>query len=158
MRAADHLRTAQKLLSTRPGRPRQADLRRAQSAAYFAVLYAMCGNGADSFIGASAADRNGRAWRQVFRSVEHGFARSQCGNKEVMPRFPVEIQFFARSFIQLQELRHRADYAPDARFQLKEVQGWLDTAALAIAKLAAAPLKDRRAFAAWVLLRGRAGS
>lgn len=155
MRPADYLDIVRRLLRTGAGRPRQADLRKAVSIAYYAVFYALCQNSADCFIGTSGADRSERAWQQAFRAVEHGFARHQCMNQQLMAHFPQEIQFFGISFTTLQEKRHEADYHPGTEFSLRDAQALLDTATLAIAELGKASLKDRRDFAAWVTLKDR---
>ena len=155
MLPGDYLNIAERLLSGLRGRPRQADLRRAISTAYYAVFYALCRNSADCFIGASGADRRGLAWRQVFRAIDHGVAKHRSMNRQAMLRFSPSIRAFAEHFESLQEERHKADYDPGIRFSLDEAQNSLDTAALAIAELGKASLKDRRAFAAYITVKDR---
>ena len=155
MLALDFLDLARSLLSGHTGRPRQAYLRKAVSAAYYAVFYALCRNSADSFVGTSGADRSAPAWRQVFRAVDHGFAKRQCRNRQMMQRFPLPIQAFASSFVMLQSKRHDADYDPDLRLSLEEARECVNAATQAVAALAEAPLKDRRAFAVLVTIKDR---
>ena len=152
---ADYLATARRLLGLHTSKPRQSDLRKSVSAAYYALFYALCRNCADCLIGTSGADKSGPAWRQVFRSVEHGYAKRQCMNQQVMAQFPQEIRSCASKFAALQAKRQEVDYDPDARLDLEEAQTWLDAATLAIDDLGKAPLKDRRAFAAWVTMKAR---
>ena len=155
MSPTNYLSTAHKLLSGHTGRPRQSDLKKAMSASYYAAFYALCKNNADCFIGASKAGRSEPAWQQVFRATEHGLAKRRCANQQVMQRFPPEIQAFAAKFRSLQDKRHKADYDPGANLSLDEAQDCLDAATEAITELSKADLKDRRAFAAWVTMRGR---
>ena len=155
MRPADLLATAETLTRTRGGHPSQTDLRKAVSAAYYAVLCALSSDVANRLIGPPGTDRSERAWRQAYRAVDHGFVRHQCRNQQTMAEFPPEIQIFATNFVSLQEQRHAADYDPDLILSIKEVQATLDKAAQAIAALAAASEKDRCDFAAWVTLRHR---
>jgi hypothetical protein len=86
------------------------------------------------------AQASGPAWRQVYRSLEHGFARSACERCKALG-FPDEIVRFGNAFARLQKERHDADYDPAARFTKPEV-------ALMIAQ-------DKTAFAALVLLKQR---
>ena len=152
----DLVKTGRRLLGGRGrGRPPQSDLKRAVSTAYYAVFVALCKNCADCFVGTGATDKNAAAWRRVYRSVEHGFARAQCKNKKTMARFPREMQFFALHFVELQEKRHRADYDPDSRFKVGDVQTYLDNAETAIRQINDTSIIERRAFAAWVGVRSR---
>ena len=155
MRPDNYLATARKLLSGHKGRPRQSDLKKAVSVAYYAVFYALCRNNADCLIGATGANASGPAWRQVFRAVDHGFAKRRCRVSHVMAKFPPRIRAFASRFKALQDKRHEVDYDPEVTLSLAESQAWLDTAAEAITELGGAPIKDRRAFAAWVTVKDR---
>ena len=135
--------TADALLRTHTSRPRQSDLKRAVSTAYYAMFHALCRNSADCLVGTAGADRSEPAWRQMYRSIEHGFAKAQCGNKQVVKRFPSGIQAFAANFVELQKKRHEADYDPASQYKL------------GIKRLGEAPMKDRRAFAVWVAVKAR---
>lgn len=138
-----------------PNKPRQSDLKRAVSTAYYAVFHALCWNCANCLIGSPASDLSKPAWRQAYRAVEHGFAKGQCKNKHVMQRFPKEIEDFAAQFVTLQEKRHIADYDPFSRFALADVLESIDGAEAAIRKLQKCRKKDLRAFAAWTTLKAR---
>ena len=155
MSPENYLSTARKLLSGHKGRPRQADLRKAISVSYYAAFYALCQNSADCFIGTSRAARGEPAWQHVFRATDHGFAKRQCLNQQVMRRFSPQIRAFARDFGVLQDKRHLADYDPNVRLSLDESRRCLNIATQAIAELGKASLKDRRAFAALVTVKGR---
>lgn len=156
-RPLDYVKTARRLLGREGAatRPRQSDLKRALSTAYYAMFHQLCWNCADCFIGGTSADRSHQAWRQAYRAVEHGFAKKQCNNQQLMARFPKEIEDFASQFKTLQELRHTADYDPFCRLSRFEVATLVEAAELAIRQFKSAPIKDRRAFAAWTTMKNR---
>ena len=139
----------------RRGRPRQADLCRAVSTAYYALFHTLAGCGADLIAGATRRSRSQPAWEQTYRALEHGHARNQCRNTSVIARFPQEVQDFAGWFVEAQRYRHYADYAPVTAFTRTEVVGMVDTTEGIIAQFNAAPTRDRRAFAIYALLRVR---
>lgn len=112
----------------------------------------MCANCADCLIGTKSANRSGRAWKQVYRAISHGPAKNACKNNAKMKEFPKEIEDFANAFVTMQVKRHSADYDPDYRVARSEVQVDVDAAKVAIKQFKKAPIKDRRAFAAWVVL------
>ena len=136
-------------------KPRQSDLRRAVSTAYYALFHALCRNCADAFIGTVGARRSAAAWRQAYRSLDHHRARTRCANQSVMRRFPADIQDFGNVFVKAQAQRHAADYDPSYRAAKAAVLTDLAAAESVIRKLRSAPLKDRRALAAWVALVDR---
>ena len=78
-------------------------------------------------------------------------------NQSVMNRFPPEVQNFGEAFVNMQLLRHTADYDPDpeASFIRAEVLQRIEDSEEAIQELENAPIRDRRAFAIHVLLRIR---
>ncbi|MCY4260653.1 MAG: hypothetical protein OXC91_10375 [Rhodobacteraceae bacterium] len=139
----------------RKGKPRQSDLKRAMSTAYYAMFHALCRNCADSFIGTSCALRSQMAWRQVYRAVDHGHAKTQCMNQGVMCQFPPEIQRFAVKLIELQNRRHQADYDPLSSFTRADVWTETDATRTVIKELKNSSIKDKRAFAAWTALKHR---
>ncbi|ESQ13296.1 MAG: hypothetical protein JKP98_15815 [Rhodobacteraceae bacterium] len=106
-------------------------------------------------IGGTGADRSRPAWRQVYRSVEHRYAKNQCKNQDVIGRFPDAIEDFANAFISAQDKRHAADYDPDVALTRSEVQVDIAQAETAISAFEGCSLKDRRAFAAWVIFKHR---
>lgn len=93
--------TARKLAKANPMKPRQADLKRAVSTAYYALFHALAQTCADRLIG-TGLRRNNPAWRQVYRSLEHGFARSDCERCKALG-FPDEIVRFGNAFARLQK-------------------------------------------------------
>lgn len=87
----DLLETARKLANANQRRPKQADLRRAVSTAYYAVFHALAHECADRFIG-TGDQRSEAAWTQVYRALEHGFAAKQARKARELgfpdPRIP----------------------------------------------------------------------
>jgi hypothetical protein len=127
-------------------------MRRAVSTAYYAVFHALAKTAADCIAGTDRAARSQGAWRQVYRSLNHGPARTACERREVTQLFPAAIQDFANAFRVLQLARHSADYDPMIRLSKSEVLQHIQNAETAIARLGATPIRDRRAFSIWVLL------
>ena len=137
------------------GRPRQADLRRAVSAAYYALFHALAHCGADMLAGSSSARRNQAGWQRIYRSLEHGATRSRLNNRSGMRGFSGEIQDFGRLFVNLQVQRHRVDYDPTASFDRATVLLLVSQAEQHIIALENAAPADRRDFAIYVLFRDR---
>lgn len=160
MNPHDLLRVAYQLaLEPSVGRPRQANLRRAISTAYYALFHALANCCADMLAGSTRANRSQRAWRQTYRALEHGHAKNQCMNQSIMSRFPPEIQGFGEVFTGIQALRHIADYDPDPElaFTRSGALRFIEQSEQVIHGFENAPANDRRAFAIYVLLRLRSG-
>jgi uncharacterized protein (UPF0332 family) len=146
------LSTARKLARS-ASRPRQTDLTRAVSTAYYALFGFLAKECADLLVGTGQA-RNLSCWRHVHRALDHGFAKSSC-ERVASLRFPPQIVQFATTFIAMQEQRHTADYDPTSRFTRAEVISLIDGVEQAIADYKAAPRPDKLAFAVLVLLKRR---
>ena len=115
----DHLLAqARELLARGQGKPRQTDLRRAHSDAYYAVFHALTDASARLLI---SGKRPGIRLA-IRRQYGHGKMRKACrlfatGNKPsdmltALDGFPVsiEVRAIAQRFIALQDMRHDADY------------------------------------------------
>lgn len=137
------------------GRPRQAELRRAVSTAYYALFHALARCCADMVVGSTRGSRSQAAWNQTYRALEHGLARNQCSNRSMMSRFPAEIEAFGKQFVVMQQQRHNADYDPEATFQRNEVIDFIDETEEVITAFNNVPNIERRAFAVYVLFRLR---
>ncbi len=94
-----------------PGKPRQADLRRAVSAAYYALFHLLTTEAAQNWKHQSQRNR-------FARMFDHGRMRT-CSSKvlsRTLPTDPAEIlaaadlKLVADSFVTLQQARHTADY------------------------------------------------
>jgi uncharacterized protein (UPF0332 family) len=146
----DLVTQAEHLVKLSPRKPKQANLRRAVSASYYAIFHALCWSNANVLAG-TGGNKPHRAWLQAYRAVDHGQAKSRC--KEAASKgFPHSVQAFADAFVTLQEQRHRADYSPDQHFTKREAVGMISLARSAVKAISTAPGKDRRAFALHVLL------
>ncbi len=83
-------------------------------------------------------------------------ARRRCGDKSSMQNFPPEIINFGTDFVEMQDLRHTADYDPLASIPTKdEVIQYINNAEDVIRGFPNAPIVDRRAFAVHVLVSAR---
>ena len=134
------------------GRPRQTDLRRAISAAYYALFHALAATAANTLIG---ADRRGGIeplWARTYRTLEHGYARSQCNSAEI-GLFSPAIRDFAAKFVDMQSQRHDADYNPGRIFTRPQVMTLIDEVEEIIVEFENAPAWERRAFAVHALFR-----
>jgi hypothetical protein len=94
----DFLKTARHLLKGSSAPPSPAELRRAVSTAYYAVFHALAHVCADRLIGSSNAASQGGAWGQVYRALEHGFARNACEQAKGLG-FSEGITTFAIAFV-----------------------------------------------------------
>ena len=141
-------------LGSSVGRPRQADLRRAVSAVYYALFHALAACAADTLIGTNPASRIETLWLQTYRTLEHGQARERCQGAMV-GLFPSGIQDFARQFVEMQGQRHDADYNPGVTFTRREVRRFIDETERRIVRFEGVPEQARRAFAVYVLFRIR---
>lgn len=151
----DLIAQAESLAKLSRGKPRQANLRRSVSAAYYAVFHALCFSNANAIVG-STAKRPEAAWLQVYRATDHGKAKTRCRLVPMMT-FPMDLKNFANVFISLQEQRHIADYNPESssHFSKREVLALIGAARAAVDAIARAPLSDRLAFAVHILFEKR---
>lgn len=152
MKPSDLIDHANRLARSATKKPRQADLRRAVSASYYALFHAVATACADTLIGTTLAHRNSETWRRVFRSLDHNHAKAQCTTRRTS-LVPAGLEPVADAFVTLQDQRHIADYDPHAQFLLRDVQAHISQADNAIHLLSAANVGDRRTFAAWVLFK-----
>ena len=155
----DHIRIARALADGvigggGPGRPRETDLRRAVSNAYYALFHALARTCADTLVGSSPASRRRRAWRQTYRALNHGYARRQFERLRLMSEFPTEIRDFGMLFSDTQIMRHRAEYDPHAsdEFHRAQVLRLIGEVEDAINQFLSVPAADRGEFAVYVLL------
>ncbi|MCY4445882.1 MAG: hypothetical protein OXC02_05405 [Rhodobacteraceae bacterium] len=137
------------------GKPRQSDLNRAMSTAYYAMFHALCRNCADCVVGTRHSLRSELAWMQAYRAANHSTVNSRCLNKLVMNQFPKNIQEFADSFVALQKKRHQADYNPENEFTIYEVMTEIDAAQKGIEKLNNSSIEDRTAFVVYTVMQKR---
>jgi len=138
------------------GRPRQVDLRRAISTAYYGLFHFILASLADEFV--AARNRATNLYALVYRSVDHRALKDLCVEaKKQTPSgryarylppggFGPDVQSFAAAAIELQERRHSADYDPQARFRRSDVQAVIDGAKNAVGLLNTATRERRKTF------------
>ena len=136
-----------------PGRPRQAMLKKAVSAAYYALFHALCYSNANVLIGSSARAARLPGWTRTYRALDHNAARDRLlqHHSGASPA----VQSFGTAFSVLQANRHRADYDPGARFYRANTVSLIDRAEDAIRAFLSTDDQERRELAAAVLMRGR---
>ncbi|MGA9583262.1 MAG: hypothetical protein WBR13_14980 [Allosphingosinicella sp.] len=150
----DLLALADRLAKASPRRPRQADIRRSISTAYYALFHALARNGADLLVGTTKAYRSEKAWQQMYRALDHGRAKSASEASRNLG-FPQDLKDCADAFVELQKARHDADYDPLHRPSRQDALQAAARARDAISKLRGAPIKHRRAFAVQLLMQKR---
>jgi uncharacterized protein (UPF0332 family) len=138
------------------GRPRQVDLRRGVSAAYYALFHAILATAADLVVGTT--NRSTILYELVYRSIDHRALRELCTEvgkttltKKYAPYAPSNgfgsnIEAFAAAFVQLQIKRHEADYNPLVRITTSDAARTIQTARAALARFNRASSTRRRAF------------
>ena len=137
-----------------PGRPRQAMLRRAVSAAYYAMFNALCKSNADVLVGAAAAGQDVQLWLDTFRSLQHNVAKNRL-EQYANDRQEPALRTFARAFGKLQEQRITADYDPTEKFLRSRVANLIDEAETATSSFRDIPARTRRSLALHLLVRRR---
>lgn len=147
----DLLDTARHLVASGKGKPRQAHLRRAVSTTYYALFHTLAKTCADLVAG--KATHSKPAWNQVYRALQHGFAKDACKHADILSKFPNEIQDFANMFVAMQDKRHKADYDPDEKVFKSAVEADIRAVESVMDGFEKAPIRDRRAFVALVLLK-----
>ncbi len=138
------------------GVPRQVDLRRAISAAYYGLFHFCLTAVADEFVGVS--QRQTSRYALVYRSVDHRTLKDLCveAKKQTLPAkyrpylppdgFGADLQAFSMSAIDLQEKRHLADYNPQPRFTKSDARFAVNAARTAVGRLTACDGEQRKAF------------
>ena len=162
----DHLfEQASKLISAQAGRPRQADIRRAISAAYYAIFHATITASVDQFVGVTNRDRS--RYGLVYRSVSHAWLRDLCRevqkptlSNRFRPYAPAtgfgsNITAFAAAVVELQEKRHSADYDVMIRVNRSDAALAIATARAALKRFSKASRTRRLAFLSLLLFQPR---
>jgi hypothetical protein len=113
----------------------------------------MAKDAADMLVG-TGPSRPDKAWAHIYRSLQHGDAKTACGAVRNLG-FPPNIVACAAAFVKLQEERHDADYNPGHRVLRADAVAAIDRAEKAIEELRAAERRDRKAFAVHLLHKKR---
>ena len=155
MEPRDFIAIAEELIPTGQGAPNRSCLRRAVSTTYYALFHCLAHSCADTLIGGSSTVRKTNAWILTYRALNHRPAKQRCRDENSLGQFPLDIRVFAETFARMQEQRHRADYAPDEVLQKSDVIRSIQEAKDAISDFEQVSSANRRAFAAYILFRGR---
>lgn len=151
--------------SAASGRPRQVDLRRAISNAYYALFHSTLTAAADSVVG--RASRASFPYGLVYRSVNHRSLRELCNVLERGPLtakyrqyapddgFGPEMRALAAAAIDLQRRRLEADYDPLVNFRRSDARLAINLSREALRRFQAAPMSDRAAFLSLLLFQPR---
>lgn len=151
------LEQADRLVAPPPaGPPRQVDIRRAISSAYYSLFHFTLTALADEVVGASQ-HANPR-YALIYRSVDHRTLREICEEsqrqsptKKFLPYVPLGgfepgIRNFATTTIDLQTRRHSADYNPQPRFKTLDANFAIAAARSALQQFSKAGLVQRKMF------------
>jgi hypothetical protein len=135
---------AERLIASARGAPRQVDLRRAISDAYYALFHAASAAVADEFVGTSK--QSSPLYGLVYRRIEHRPLRQLCEDisrrmipSKYLPYFPQRgpgggVLEFAAAVADLQPKRHAADYDPALRVSVSDARLAIDTARRAVSE------------------------
>ncbi len=154
----DHLLDQADRLIAPPGggAPRQADLRRAISNAYYAVFHAVVAQAADDIVGIT--HRASPRYGLVYRSIDHKSLRKLCedAKKTALPAkyskycprggFGPDLIALANAVVDLQEKRHLADYDTLFRVKMSDAVLAVATGRTALDRFRNANRTSRKAF------------
>lgn len=163
----DHLlEQAEKLVRPpQAGPPRQADVRRAISAAYYAVFHALLTAASDEFVG--KRHRATGEYALMYRSISHqrvsqlcasvasGGSGGKMGQYTPVKGFGDNLQSMAAVMVELQERRHEADYDPLVRVRTADAMLAVRSARSALRRFAKATPACRKRFLALLLFQPR---
>ena len=93
------------------------------------------------------------AWTQVYRGLNHNYAKSQF--QQHRNSLSTAGQTFTNLFCDLQIQRHNADYNPHETFTIQEAETWLNKAEAAITDFLQTSRSERAAIAILTLVRTR---
>ena len=122
--------------------PSDADLRRAISAAYYAVFHTLAASNAELIAGQPQSGISAYAWERVYRRLDHGRARNNL--RAILNLLSPAGENFARTFIELQNLRLEADYNPNATIISSDAVNAIAQAETAIRDFAQLTQEERR--------------
>lgn len=153
----DLFRQARRLATLDPKRPRQANLRRAVSATYYAAFHALIDGSCRLVFGGHYSQT---PYRQVLgRAFSHSVMKEACRSflggtlkssvRKGLPSsfaVPAEVRRIAEAFVELQQVRHLADYDLTERFIRSDVLLLIDQAESALEDFQKLPSSDEKTF------------
>lgn len=147
------------------GSPRQVDLRRAISDAYYGIFHATLAAAADQFVGVNKRSTN--RYVLVYRSISHGAICELCTEvrKPVPPRslvrysplggFGLNLRGYAVGVLELQARRLSADYDPQMRCRRADAVAAVVAAQSALTRFKDTTDAEREAFLALLVFKSR---
>ena len=133
--------------------PTHEHIRRAESSAYYATFHSLAHSNATALIGPPANPTTAAAWSRIYRGLDHTTARRALQSNR--QDFSTPARHFTDAFVDLQQLRHSADYDPNAVFTAIDGAMHLDRAESAILAFAQITLDERLHIATLTLVRSR---
>lgn len=148
----DHLlEQAESLINATPaGAPRQADLRRAVSAAYYALFHFVMRAVSDLVLGKAAAKDD--LYARTYRSLQHAELKSRSAEARTISN---NISAFADAVVTLQDERHKAEYHPLFKISKADALTKVALARAAIANFETAAEDDQKSYLVTVLFKPR---
>lgn len=153
----DLLSQAKMLARADKGRPKQVNLRRAVSAAYYAYFHYLTDEACRSLLGTRADVRSYR--HAIARAFDHSQMRRACESfaggtlpKNLLKTVPAltsvppDLRIAAAMFVRAPQKRHWAEYAPSERFKRSDVESFIDQVEWAILLLDGLPDRQLRKF------------
>lgn len=152
---------AMELATRDPKKPKQANLRRAVSAVYYALFHFLVHEACCMQLGAQHAQI---AYRHVLgRAFAHNVMKQACVSfgggtlketvtkglpRDAAGRFPIPnaIQRIAGTFAELQDSRHLADYDLTERFNRSEVIALIEQVRNHVEEFSKSPISDEKKF------------
>jgi hypothetical protein len=153
------------IVSSAAGAPRQVDLRRAVSAAYYGIFHIAAAAVADQFVGASR--RTSPEYALAYRRIDHKSFKTLCNDvKSSTPSskyapfvpnggFSIDLKAFAVAAVELQEKRHDADYNPLISVRASDAKALVATARDAEARFGRLSSDERRIFLCLLVFQPR---
>lgn len=157
----DLIDLARKIAELDPRKPRQANLRRAVSTAYYALFHYLVDEVCRAQIGTQNSQKEHRyvlarafahtsmkdacvsfAGGTLKEAIIKGLPRDANGNYSI----PIEIRSIAATFVELQEKRHLADYDLSETFFKVEVLRLIEQANLDVESFRRLAVSDTRKF------------
>lgn len=126
--------------------PSQADLRRAISTAYYALFHTLAASNAELIAGQPQSSIAAYAWERVYRRLDHG--RTSNNLRAVLNLLSPPGEYFARTFIDLQNSRQEADYDPNFTITRQAAINIIARAETAIRDFVQLTQEERRLLAA----------
>ncbi len=133
--------------------PTDEHVRRAISNGYYSLFHALADSNASTLIGSPTDAATAAAWSRVYRGLDHVTARRELQRHR--QQFSSQARNFADTFHDMQQLRHSADYAPNAAITINQASVRLDQAEAAILDYLQVASSERVHIATLTLIRSR---